>query len=99
MKPSVHPAQRSNSGREALRKRVKQFYLRFNEEKWDECYSLIDHQLIFQKKVELASYSERMRAFKNVYRSAKPWFIRLSLHLDAAATQRDKHPFASVYVI
>jgi hypothetical protein len=40
-----------------------------------------------------------MRAFKNVYGSVNLWLTRLSLHLEAASGQRDKRPFAYVYVI
>ena len=61
MKRSVRSIQREGSEREALRRRVKQFYLRFNEENWQDCYSLIDPRLTQQGKVELAAYSERMR--------------------------------------
>jgi len=49
--------------------------------------------------VELATYAERMRVFKEAYGSVKPWWTRLSLHLDAATKQRDKRPFAYVYLV
>ena len=99
MKRVVHPAPHAASERAALRRRIKQFYLRFNEEDWEECYTLIDPPLTQRGKVELAGYSERMQAFKKVYGSVKLWLIRLSLHLDASSNQRDKRPFAYVYVI
>jgi hypothetical protein len=49
--------------------------------------------------VDLAAYSERMRVFKNVYGRVSLWFVRLSLHLAASPSQRDKRPFAYAYVI
>src|SRR5262249_9506280 len=85
--------------REALRRRVKAFYLRFNKGDWDDCYSLIDPQLTQKRKVNLEAYAELMRSFKAAYGCVKLWLTRLSLHLDAAPNQRDKRPFAFVYVI
>src|SRR5438094_401994 len=99
MKRSVQSPRNVDTEREALRRHVKQFYLRFNEESWEDCYSLIDPKLTEQGRVERTAYAERMRAFKNVYGSVKPWLTRLSLHLDASANQRDKRAFAYVYVI
>src|SRR5437660_4682104 len=99
MKRSAQPAQRARSERVALRRRVKQFYRRFNEEEWADCYSLIDPQLTEQGKVELAAYSELMQTFKKVYGGVKLWLTRVSLHLDASSNPRDKRAFAYVYVI
>jgi len=99
MKRSDQPSQRNGSERETLRRRVKHFYARFNEEDWVDCFSLIDPQLRQQGKVELATYSERLRSFKNVYGNVKLWLTRLSLHLHASSSQRDQRPFAYVYVI
>jgi hypothetical protein len=92
-------SKRNRTEREKLRRREKQFYLRFNAENWEYRYSLIDPQLTKDGKVGLATYSERMRAFKKSYGSVKLWMTRLSLHLDAGRKQRDKRPFAYVYLI
>ena len=91
--------ERDAAEREALRRRVKQFYARFNKAEWDRCFALVDPRLSRQGTVELGSYSRLMGAFKAVYGSVKPWLTRLSLHLDAAPRQADKRPFAYVYVI
>ena len=99
MKRPIPPADCNGSERDALRRRVKQFYRRFNEEDWKGCYALIDPQLTKQGKVELAQYAECMSAFKSAYGSIKLWLTRLSLHPDASSHQRDKRPFAYVYVI
>ena len=99
MKRSVPSTERTVSERKALGRRVKLFYRRFNVEAWEACYRLIDPKLTQNGKVELAVYSERMRAFKTVYGSVKPWLTRLSLHLDASPHQRDTRPFAYVYLI
>jgi hypothetical protein len=99
MKRSSRTTPPDGSERGALRKRVRQFYVRFNDEDWAGCYSLLDPQLTEGKKVELATYSERMRVFKEVYGSVKLWLVRLNLHLAPSPTQRDKRPFAYAYVI
>lgn len=99
MSRTDHLAERDASDREALRKRVKQFYRRFNKADWNACHALIDPQITRQHKVELETYAKQMQAFKEVYGSVKPWWTRLSLHLRATSSQRDKRPFAYVYVI
>jgi hypothetical protein len=93
------PLNPGDSDRAALRRRVKQFYLLFNEGDWEGCLSLIDPQLRDQGRVELATYSERMRTFKEAYGAVRLWHTRLNLHLDASSASRDKRPFAYVYVI
>jgi hypothetical protein len=99
MKRAVHSTERDSAQREALRRRVKRFYHRFNKADWKNCYALIDPQLTRQGKVTLDTYCELMQAFKTVYGSINLWFTRVSPHLDAAPKQRDKRPFAYVYVI
>src|SRR5262245_1641171 len=99
MKRTVHNPRRDDSERENLRRRVKQFYQRFNSENWEGCFSMIDPRLIQGKKVELGTYVERMRAFKSVYGSVNFWRTVLSLHLNGAPNQGDVRPFGYVYVI
>jgi hypothetical protein len=99
MKQKIHIAKPQATEREALRRRVKQFYGRFNKSDWDGCYSLIDPLLIQNGKVKLDTYAELMQTFKDVYGIVRPWLTRLSLHLDATSKQGDKRPFAYVYVI
>ena len=86
------------SERRALRRRVKQMYDWFNRGLWENCFSLIDPQLREQSKVQLTTYADRLQAFKASYGQINPWYIRISPH-DASANQRDKRPFAYVYVI
>jgi hypothetical protein len=99
MKRTVHPTKRETTERAALRGRVKRFYFWFNKGDWDHCYALIDPQLTQEDKVELKVYSELMQTFKGAYGAVKPWVIRLSLHLNATPNQRDRRPFAYVYVV
>lgn len=99
MKRAAPSGRRIGSDRAALRRRVKQFYLRFNEASWEGCYALIDPRLTQTGKVEFTSYSERMSIFKNVYGSVQPWLTRLSVHPEGAANQRDERPFAYVYLV
>jgi hypothetical protein len=74
-------------------------YAWFNQESWDKCFTLIDPKLTAQSKPPSADYSERLRAFKHCYGSIRPWYIRISLHLDASSNKRDSRPFAYVYVV
>src|SRR5947209_1115411 len=99
MKRSTQSVRRVDADRKALRRRVKQFYLRFNEEDWGGCFALIDPQLAKHGKVELATYAVQMQAFKRVYGRVEPWLTRVSLHLDVSVNQRDKRPFAYVYLV
>jgi len=99
MIPSVRTANREVAERAALRRRVKQFYRRFNQADWDACYALIDPQFTRHGKVKLDTYSELMQTFKDAYGSVKPWSTRLHLHLDPTAKQSDKRPFAYVYIV
>jgi hypothetical protein len=78
---------------------LKRFYRRFNQEAWGDCYALLDPQLTQQDRVQYAAYAGLMQAFKDAYGSVKPKWTRLSLHLKAALTQRDRRPFAYVYVL
>jgi hypothetical protein len=99
MKRAISTTKRDAMEREALRRRVKQLHARFNKSDWAGCYALIDPQLTQQGKVNLAAYSELMRAFKDVYGEVRPWFTRLSLHLDSTPKQGHKRPFAYVYLV
>jgi hypothetical protein len=98
-KRTIDSAASPAADRKAHRRRVKEFYLRFNNTTWDGCHALIDPELTQQSRVNLASYSELMQASKDVYGSVNPCLIRLSLHLEASPSQLDKRPFAYVYVI
>ena len=66
MKRSVRPTRPEMSERESLRRRVKQFYRRFNSADWGNCYALVDPRLTRQGKPELDSYSRLMQAFKRL---------------------------------
>lgn len=99
MKRALQVRESEATERQALRRQVKRFYTQFNKANWRECHLLIDPQLIRKNRVDLGAYSERMQAFKDAYGSIKPWFTRLSLHLQAAPKQADRRPFAYVYVV
>ena len=99
MKQHLQTSPRDAAARRALRQRVKQFYSRFNEGAWQDCYALIDPELTGQDKVSLDTYSKLMQAFKDAYGSVKPWRTQFSFHLDAAPKQQDKRPFAYVYLV
>src|SRR5271168_4827852 len=86
-------------GTQPLRRRVKRMYDWFKLEQWEKCFSLLDPKLREKSKVELPAYGERMQAFKQVYGTIEPWYVRISLHLDAASNKHDKRPFAYVYVV
>lgn len=99
MKQAIHTSNDSTTERESLRNRVRQFYRRFNNADWDGCFALIDPKLRREDKVHLDTYSEQMQTFKGAYGQVKPWSTRINLHLEGAPKQRDKRPFAYVYVV
>ena len=74
-------------------------YDSFADDVWAKCFSLVDPKLREQSKAQLPAYAEGIKDFKPVYGRVHPWMIKLSLHLDATPSQRDKRPFAYVYVI
>ena len=84
MKRVIEPAKRNIPEREALRKRVKQFYIRFNKADWGGCFALIDPELVGSGRVKIEAYSGSMQAFKAVYGRLSPWLTRLSLHMEGA---------------
>jgi hypothetical protein len=99
MKSTVPTANREATERAALRRRVQQFYRRFNQADWDACHALIDPRLTEHRKVKREAYTELMQAFKDAYGRVNPWSTRLHLHLDPSPKQSDPRPFAYVYII
>src|SRR5262249_32700077 len=95
----VTKSPRSAAGREALRTRVYQMYERFNQWAWDKCFALIDPKLREQARVEWQAYADSLRRFQEVYGKIEPWYIRLSLHVEASSNKHDARPFAYVYVV
>src|SRR5438309_11637963 len=85
--------------RGALRRRVKQMYDLFNLGSGEECFALIDPRLREASKVDLPAYMEGLQACREAHGIISPWYIRISLHLNPAASQRDPRPFAYVYVV
>ena len=90
---------RDASHRETLRKRVKRMYDWLNQGEWAKCHSLLDPRLREQNKVDEQVYADSLRHFKEVYGKIEPWYVRLSLHLDASTNKHDDRPFAYVYVV
>jgi hypothetical protein len=90
---------RERAERQALRRRVQQFYRRFNKGGWEDCYALIDPELTRQGKVNVDTYGNLMQRFKETYGNVKSRWTNLSLHMDATPKQRDKRPFAYVYIL
>jgi hypothetical protein len=70
-----------------------------NRGQLDRCFALLDPRLRDAGSVEASTYAESLREFKNAYGSIRPWHTRVSLHLDASKSQRDRRPFAYVYVV
>jgi hypothetical protein len=92
-------AQRDATKRNALRRRVSEFYRSFNKADWRYCFAMIDPELTRKGKVEFDTYSGLMQAFKQEYGKVHRWMTRLSLHLDGAPNQGDRRPFAYVYLV
>jgi hypothetical protein len=99
MKQTMQPRASDAADRQALRRRVKQFYARFNKTDWDRCYALVDPQLRRHGKVNRGVYTHSLAVFKEAYGSVRLWLTRLSLHMGGAPRHGDKRPFAFVYVI
>jgi hypothetical protein len=99
MKRTVRITPRETTARQALRRRVDQFYREFNSGNWEKCYSLIDPRLTERQRVKIDRYCELMQVFKAAYGSVNLEWKWLSLHLKGAPKQDDNRPFAYVYVI
>lgn len=99
MKRAAHRVRRESSERQALRGRVRQWQVWFNQGRWEKCFALVDPNLTGSAKVRLPEYAERLQAFQQAYGSIRPWHIRISLHLEATGPPRDRRPFAYVYVV
>jgi len=74
-------------------------YERFNQGAWDKCFALIDPKLRDQARVERQAYTDSLRRFQEVYGKIEPWYIRISLHVDASSNKHDARPCAYVYVV
>jgi hypothetical protein len=96
---TTHDPAQDASERQALRGRVKRLHEWLNRGDWEKCFSLVDPELRKGSRIELPAYTGSLRAFKEVYGAINPWYIRISLHLDASSSKRDPRPFAYVYVV
>ena len=99
MKPTTRRISPATVERQAIRRRVRQMYNSFADEGWEKCFSLVDPRLRKKATVQFPAYADGLRAFKGIYGSVRPWMIKINLHLDMAASQRDTRQFAYVYVI
>src|SRR5438045_4337032 len=97
--PFQHVSHDQMSGRDAVRRRVKRMYAAINQGAWQKCFSMLDPALRNSGKVDPHSYQEQLSAFKKVFGTIKPWYMRIGLHLDGSANKRDPRAFAYVYVI
>src|SRR5260370_22694325 len=88
-----------SSERTAIRRRVKAMYQSFNRGLWTRCYALVDPKLKEKGAVRPETYAESLGAFQRHYGQIRPWYVRISLHLDASANKHDDRPFAYVYVV
>jgi hypothetical protein len=85
--------------RAALRRRALGFYEAFNEGDWDECRSRVDPELRADAGLDEAAYERQLREFRDSVGVIRPWYVRISLHLNPTKNQRDRRPFAFVYVV
>ncbi|HEY2411396.1 MAG TPA: hypothetical protein VGI40_04105, partial [Pirellulaceae bacterium] len=83
----------------ALRRRVMSWYSRFNDERWSDCYALIDPSLASSGKVNAEAYTHSLRNFRSRYGTIRPWHVRISLHLTGSRPTSDSRPFAYVYTV
>jgi hypothetical protein len=99
MSRATHPPSREASERQALRRRVKHMYEQFNRGAWEQCFALLDPKLRKASKVALPIYADSLQRFREVYGKINPWYIRISLHLNASANKQDGRAFAYVYMV
>ena len=96
---SSRAAAGKTSERESLRRRVRKMSEWFNGERFDKCFTLVDPGLRNQGKVDPEKYRQSLTAFKSAYGAIRPWYVRISLHLDASSNKHDHRPFAFVYIV
>lgn len=99
MKQRARHSRRETLARSALRRRVMEWYRRFNKQHWSDCFRLVDPRLTSACKVTADSYSQSLRVFQSRYGSVKPWHVRISLHLTGSRPASDPRPFAYVYTV
>lgn len=92
------PAANANTERATLRRRINDFYRRFNREDWRECFSRVDPRLRQTGKVVESQYSSSLAAFRQSYGDVDIWHTRVNLYLDAKNNKHDERPFAYVYI-
>jgi hypothetical protein len=99
MKERVRKSKKESAARLALRRRVMQWYERFNSERWSECLALVDPKLTAGGRVVKEAYAKSLEVFKRHYGAVHPWHVRISLHLSTARSASDPRPFAYVYTV
>jgi hypothetical protein len=99
MSQELNKANGHTSERTSIRRRVKQFYRAFNQEKWSQCFALIDPKLSENDKISVTSYIASLREFKEFYGAVRIWYMRTSMHIDIRGNKRDARPFAFVYIV
>ncbi|MBL8794728.1 MAG: hypothetical protein JNM56_12545 [Planctomycetia bacterium] len=92
------PAANVNVERTALRRRIRDFYRRFNREDWSGCFARLDPRLRQAGKVEESQYRDSLATFRQAYGEVEIWHTRVNLYLDAKNNKHDARPFAYVYV-
>jgi hypothetical protein len=94
-----HSSFSATAERQALRRRVKQMYDWFNRGLWEKCFALIDPRIREKSTMKLPPYVERLQEFKEAYGAIRPWYVRISLHLDWSSSKHDDGPFAYVHTV
>jgi len=99
MKQHASSSRQETLARSALRRRVMQWYDRFNDQDWTACYRFVDPQLTSTGKVNEEFYVESVLRFHDRYGVVRPWHIRVSVHVTGPRTASDRRPFAYVYTV
>ncbi len=99
MKQALQRPEKNSTERASIRRRVRQMVDGFNHDQWEKCFALIDPRLRKKGAVHLATYSDTLTVFKRCYGRIDPWYVRISLHLDALSNKNDPRAFAYVYVV
>lgn len=96
-----HSAKTANDAaqRAALRRRLRSFYQKYNQDDWDRCYLYLDPKLRSAGRVDPVRYAESLNAFRRRYGAVDLWHVRVSVYLDVKNNKHDDRPFAYVYVL
>ncbi len=77
----------------SLNRRIRNFYLDFNDQKWEACFDRLDPKLR-EGRVDHETYVESLSSFFDKYGPIEIESLELKLYLTVKNNQHDDRPFA-----